>query len=140
MCGARRRFYVLLGTDFSSRAGTVKPQISRRGHRSIEIKAGEAPFNRIPPDDDRRATPAPGDFGAKYGARLILAHVRLWHARSDTLRALADRRALPKKLKSLLDDYEDEYLMEMARAGVATGFDHAPPHGQAVRNRRTGPV
>lgn len=83
-------------------------------------------------DHAAKAVTLASDLGAKYGARLILAHVRLWHARSDTLHALADRRALSKKLKTLLDEYEGEYLMEMARAGVPTGFNSAPPPFELV--------
>ena len=72
------------------------------------------------------------DLGAKYGSRLIVVHVRLWNANANTLRNLADRRALSKSAKELLDTYEAEYHLEMARAGVPTSFSSVPAPRELV--------
>jgi nucleotide-binding universal stress UspA family protein len=83
-------------------------------------------------DHAKKAITLGSDLAAKYGSRLILAHVLLSNARSETLRALASRRGLSKRLRDLLDNYEADFQMEVAAAGAAVGFVSVPPPRELV--------
>lgn len=67
------------------------------------------------------------DLAARYGARLVLLHVLMSNARSETLQALADRKRLPKELAERLESYEADFQTAMMSAGGATGYVPAPP-------------
>lgn len=80
-------------------------------------------------DHAQKALKLASDIAAKYSARLTILHVLLSHARSDTLRALANRRALSQKLRRQLDHYEADAVAAMAGAGEAAVFAILPaPH------------
>lgn len=83
-------------------------------------------------DHAKRALSLAGDFGAKYGARLVLVHVPLINARSETLRALASRRGLSKKLRDLLENYEADFLKEFSASVGDGGFIPIPPPRELV--------
>lgn len=83
-------------------------------------------------DHAKKALTLASDLAAKYGARLVLAHVLLTNARSETLRALATRKGLSKRLRDLLDNYEADFQMEVAAAGAAVGFVTVPPPRELV--------
>jgi nucleotide-binding universal stress UspA family protein len=83
-------------------------------------------------DHAKKALSLASDLGAKYGTRLILVHVLLSNARSETLRALANRRGLRKKLRDLLENYEADFLQEIAAAGADGGFIPIPPPRELV--------
>ncbi len=76
-------------------------------------------------DHAKKALTLASDLAAKYGARLVLAHVFLSIAWAETLRALASRKGLSKRLRDLLDNYEADFQMEAAAAAV--GFVTVPP-------------
>jgi len=78
-------------------------------------------------DHARKALSLASDLGAKYGARLVLVHVLLSNAQSETLRGVSTQRGLSKKLRDLLENYEADFQMEMAAAGATVGFITAPP-------------
>jgi len=78
-------------------------------------------------DHAKKALSLASDLGAKYGARLVLVHVLLTNARSETLRALSTRRGLSKKQRDLLDNYEADFQIEVAAAGGDVGFVTIPP-------------
>ncbi len=78
-------------------------------------------------DHAKKALTLASDLAAKYGARLVLAHVFLSNAWAETLRALASRKGLSKRLRDLLDNYEADFQMEAAAAGAAVGFVTVPP-------------
>ncbi|MDA1100048.1 MAG: universal stress protein [Proteobacteria bacterium] len=80
----------------------------------------------------KKALSLASDLAAKYGARLVLTHVLLSNARSETLRTLASRRGLSKRLRDLLDNYEADFQMEVAAAGAAVGFVSVPPPRELV--------
>lgn len=67
------------------------------------------------------------DLASKYGARLVLLHVLMSNARSETLQALADRDRLSEELRDKLDNYEAEFQSAMMSAGGMTGYVPAPP-------------
>lgn len=75
----------------------------------------------------RKALGLAADLASKYGARLIVMHVLMSNARSDTLQALADRKRLSKDLAERLDNYEADFQTAMMSAGGATGYVPAPP-------------
>ncbi len=81
----------------------------------------------------KKAITLASDLAAKYGANLVLAHVSLSNARAETLRGLASRRGLGKKLRDLLDNYEADFQMEVAAAGAAVGFVTVPPPRELVK-------
>lgn len=83
-------------------------------------------------DHAKRAISLASDLGAKYGARLVLVHVLLTNVRSETLRALANRRSLSKKLRDLLENYEADFLGEFATAGADGDFIPIPPPRELV--------
>jgi nucleotide-binding universal stress UspA family protein len=75
------------------------------------------------------------DLARKYKSRLVLTHVFLSNANSDTLRKLADKRGLTKKQRNLLDNYEVDMLMVMTGGGVAAagaGFVTIPAPRELV--------
>ena len=78
-------------------------------------------------DHAKKALTLASDMAAKYGARLVLVHILLVNARSETLRSLATRSGLPKRLRGLLGTYEADFQMEVAAAGGAIGFITVPP-------------
>ncbi len=80
----------------------------------------------------KKALALASDLGAKYGARLLLVHVLLTNARSETLRALATRRGLSKVQRDLLENYEVDFHREVAAAGAAVGFVTVPPPRELV--------
>ena len=57
------------------------------------------------------------DMAYMYSARLIIVHALLRDATSATLRKLADRKALTKEQRHLLDNYEIDAQVELARFG-----------------------
>ncbi len=83
-------------------------------------------------DHARKALLLASDLAAKYDARLVLTHVLLSNARSETLRALANRRGLPKRLRDLLETYEVDFYKEYAAAGAESGFIPIPPPRELV--------
>jgi len=83
-------------------------------------------------DHAKKALTLASDLAAKYGARLVLAHVLLSNARSETLQALANKRGLSKRLRNLLGSYEADFQMEVAAAGAAVGFVSVPPPRELV--------
>ncbi len=80
----------------------------------------------------KKALTLASDLGAKYKARLVLVHVLLINARSETLRALATRRGLSKKLRDQMENYEVDFHREVAAAGAAVGFVTVPPPRELV--------
>lgn len=84
-------------------------------------------------DHAKKALTLASDLAAKYGARLIINHVLLSNARSETLRAVASRRGLSKAQRHLLDNYEADFQMEVAAAGAAVGFVSVPPPRELVQ-------
>lgn len=78
-------------------------------------------------DHAKKALSLASDLGAKYGARLILVHVLLSHANSETLHNLAIRSSLSKKQRDVLDNYEANFQMDVAAGGGDVGFVTAPP-------------
>ena len=58
------------------------------------------------------------DIARKYQARLVVIHTLLRDASSDTLRKLANRRALTKEQRHLLDNYEIDIQMAVASTGA----------------------
>jgi nucleotide-binding universal stress UspA family protein len=72
------------------------------------------------------------DLANKYKAQLILLHVCLSNASSDTLRKLANKRALTKKQRYLLDHYEVDAQMDMARVGASAAFVTIPAPRELV--------
>jgi len=83
-------------------------------------------------DHAKKALTLAADLGAKYGARLVLVHVRMFNAGADTMRATATRSGLSKKLRDLLDNYEVDFQMEAAAAGVTAGLTYVPPPSELV--------
>lgn len=75
----------------------------------------------------KKALRLASDIAAKYKARMVLLHVLMSNARSDTLRKLANRRALGKGLRERLDNYEVEFQTAIAGAGEAATFVPVPP-------------
>ena len=78
-------------------------------------------------DHAKKALSLASDLGAKYNASLVLVHVLLTHARSESLRAVASRRGLSKKQRDLLDNYEADFQMQVAAGGGDAGFVTVPP-------------
>lgn len=68
-------------------------------------------------DHSEKALKLASDLAVKYRAKLILLHVLLRDASSDTLRRLASRKDLTKELRDTLDNYEAEGMAMMASAG-----------------------
>ncbi len=66
------------------------------------------------------------DLAAKYDAKLVLVHVLMANARSETLAGLASRRALGKRLWERLNSYELEVHEAMAGANAGGGFVTIP--------------
>lgn len=66
-----------------------------------------------------KAVAIASEIAAKFGARLALVHTLLSSASSATLRKLADRKALTKAQRDLLDNYEADVLMAMSGPGMA---------------------
>lgn len=80
----------------------------------------------------KKALRLASDIAAKYGARLVLLHVLMSNARSETLRKLANRRALGKTLRERLDNYEIDFQRAIAGAGEAATFVPVPPPHELV--------
>ena len=78
-------------------------------------------------DHAKKAITLGCDMAARYNARLILVHSLMTGASSEKLNTLATRSKLKKSQQDLLDNYERDFQMEVAAAGAATGFLHAPP-------------
>ncbi|MEQ9642285.1 MAG: universal stress protein [Alphaproteobacteria bacterium] len=78
-------------------------------------------------DHAGKALDLASDLASKYGARLVVLHVLMSNARSDTLLALADRDRLPDELRNKLDNYEADFQSAMMSAGGMTGYVPAPP-------------
>ncbi len=90
----------------------------------------------VPTDGSEHAKKAlslASDLGAKHGARLILVHVLLSNARSETLRSVASRRGLPKKLRDLMETYETDFHVKVAAAGGEIGYVTVPPPRELVQ-------
>lgn len=87
-------------------------------------------------DHAKKALSLATDLSAKYKARLVLLHVNLVNAQSETLQAIATRSGLTKKLRDLLDTYEGDFQMKVAAAGAgagaAVGFSYVPPPWELV--------
>ncbi len=83
-------------------------------------------------DHAKKALTLASDLAAKYRAKVVLVHVLLVNARSETLKSLATSRGLKKKQRELLESYEADFLMEAAAAGGAVGFITAPPPRELV--------
>jgi len=64
-------------------------------------------------DHAGKALSLASDLAAKYRARIILLHALLWFTRAETLRRLANRRALSRQMRDLLDSYESDLRMAM---------------------------
>jgi nucleotide-binding universal stress UspA family protein len=77
-------------------------------------------------DHAKKALSLAADIAAKYKARMVLVHALMSNVRSETLRKLANRRALSKQQRDLLDNYEVDTQMAMAEAGAAVGFVPIP--------------
>jgi len=60
-----------------------------------------------------------GEIAGKFGAGVTVVHTMLSGASSAQLRKLANRKALTKDQRDLLDNYEADVLMAMSGAGMA---------------------
>ncbi len=58
------------------------------------------------------------DLAKKYQAHLVVTHALLRDASSETLRKIANRKALTKEQRDLLDNYEIDIATSMAGSGV----------------------
>lgn len=67
------------------------------------------------------------DLASKYRTQLVLMHVHLSDASSETLRKLANRKAMTKEQRDLLDNYEVEGYEMLARAGDIATFTIPAP-------------
>jgi nucleotide-binding universal stress UspA family protein len=74
-----------------------------------------------------KALEAAGEIAGKFGARVAVVHTMLSGASSATLRKLANRKALTKEQRDLLDNYEADVLMAMSGAGMAPMAVIPPP-------------
>jgi nucleotide-binding universal stress UspA family protein len=74
-----------------------------------------------------RAVALAGEVAAKFRARLVATHTLLHGASSETLDKLANRKALTKAQRNLLDTYEGDMAVTMAQAGVAPIATIPPP-------------
>jgi nucleotide-binding universal stress UspA family protein len=91
----------------------------------------------------RKAVAFAAESAAAFKARLVIAHALLHDADAATLRKLANRGALSKEQRRLLDNYEVDAQLAMAASGVETvipGTVPPPPEvlelvGQAVVER-----
>jgi nucleotide-binding universal stress UspA family protein len=83
-------------------------------------------------DHAGKAVSLASDLAAKNKAQLILIHVLLTNARSETLHKVARRSQLTKKLRDLLDNYEADFVMAMGDAGAGAGFVPVPPPQELV--------
>ena len=85
-------------------------------------------------DHAKKALTLASDLGVKYGAKLILLHVPLFNVRSEILQTVSTRSGLTKNLRDLLDNYEVDFQLGVAAAGMwagaGTGF--APPPRELV--------
>jgi nucleotide-binding universal stress UspA family protein len=68
-----------------------------------------------------------GEIAGKFGSRVVVVHTALAGASSNTLRKLANRKALTKEQRDLLDNYEADVLMAMSGAGMAPMAVVPPP-------------
>lgn len=84
-------------------------------------------------DHAAKALGLAADLAAKYGAKLVLLHVLMSNARSETLQALADRKRLSAAQVALLDNYEADFQTAMMSAGGATGYVPAPPPPELLK-------
>ena len=66
-----------------------------------------------------KAIATAGEIAGKFGARVVVVHTMLSGASSAQLRKLANRKALTKDQRDLLDNYEADVLMAMSGAGMA---------------------
>ena len=87
-----------------------------------------------------KATALATDLAQKYQARLVVLHTLLRDARSDTLRKLANRRALTKEQRKILENYEIDAYQAMSGMDAGTIFIPAPfdilePLGQQILER-----
>jgi len=73
-------------------------------------------------DHATKAVAQASELAAKFGARLVLVHALLRDARFETLRKLANRRALPKAQRDELDNYEGEVQAAMVSTGMDAGL------------------
>ena len=74
-----------------------------------------------------KAVAAAGEIAGKFGSRVVVVHTALTGASSNTLRRLANRKALSKPQRDLLDNYEADVLMAMSGAGMAPITVVPPP-------------
>ncbi len=77
-------------------------------------------------DHAKKALALAGEIGAKFNARLVVLHVLLRDASSETLRKLAVKRDLTKDQRDLLDNYEIDIQSAMATAGMAGSYGPIP--------------
>ncbi len=87
-----------------------------------------------------KATDLAIDIAHKFQARLVVLHTLLRDARSDTLHKLANRRALTKEQRTILDNYEIDAYQAMSGMDAGTIFIPAPfdilePIGQQMVDR-----
>jgi nucleotide-binding universal stress UspA family protein len=78
-------------------------------------------------DHAGKAVAIAGELAGKCGAELVLLHGLLRDANSATLHQVANRRALNKEQRDLLDNYELDAQTMMISAGDVDGYVRVPP-------------
>ena len=77
-------------------------------------------------DHAKKALAFAADIAAKYKARIVLLHALLRDAPPETIRKLANARALTKAQRELLDTYEIEPQLAAATTGMGGAFVPIP--------------
>jgi nucleotide-binding universal stress UspA family protein len=75
----------------------------------------------------RKAVALASETAAALGAKLVIVHALLRDADSAGLRKLANRRDLTKEQRHLLDTYEVDIQMAVARSGLESTIVTVPP-------------
>jgi len=80
-----------------------------------------------------KALTVASQIAAKFQAQLVILHVLLRDATSTTLRSMANKKELTKAQRHLLDHYEIDAQMDVARAGFEVTPVPIPPPAQLVQ-------
>lgn len=82
----------------------------------------------------KKAVALASEIAAKCKARLVVLHVLLRDARSDTLRQVVKRGSLTKAQRDMLDNYEAEGMVALAEAGAFDGgYVPVPPPTELLK-------